>query len=193
MSSWGAWMVTPAVVLSNTCSYRPAYLRGPWRGRRSWGEIKPRVLAGQLGRGRVSPPARNAQPTAHNAQPGTHLETSVDVPPISNPISWREVGLAPPQRVVTAYPTYPPAFDGGRGKVRAEIERRWFGSINQESNRRWQWQWHEGAQRGELVLRGQYEGSTHRPHLQGLIGWPCAPKSRPRWSARRPTVWIASV
>uniref|UniRef100_A0A182IL16 Secreted protein n=1 Tax=Anopheles atroparvus TaxID=41427 RepID=A0A182IL16_ANOAO len=74
MSSCGAWMVTPAVVLSITCSYAPAY-----------------------------------------------RDTSVDVPPMSNPISGGGgVGstgssVSSPQQPaasrtpVTAYPTTPPA------------------------------------------------------------------------------------
>uniref|UniRef100_A0A2M4B3Y5 Putative secreted protein n=1 Tax=Anopheles triannulatus TaxID=58253 RepID=A0A2M4B3Y5_9DIPT len=59
MSSCGAWIVTPAVVLSITCSYVPA-----------------------------------------------NRDTSVEVPPISNPISSLPSASRTP---VTAYPTTPPA------------------------------------------------------------------------------------
>ena len=58
MSSCGAWIVTPAVSVSVTCSYAPS-----------------------------------------------NRDTSVDVPPMSNPMHARDVS----EDVVMAYPTTPPA------------------------------------------------------------------------------------
>jgi hypothetical protein len=146
MSSWGAWICTPAMVVSNTCSSSPAYRDtsagnccAPGRRRHTFRVPNNRArTAWGAGGTRVAAP-----PEPVTCASSTHVEPHHRLPvemrergqPVANDAACTQQAKPPPHRLL-------PGGDGGR-------------------------------QQGRSALSPRQPAPSHT-HQRGRTGWPCA-------------------